>query len=151
MRREERVTVQGPVKEQQPDGMSHRGGGGGIFSGLTRGVQVVRPLRRSACSPMRCRPGGGLETEQGAARDTPALEGGGYPPPRLSSGSDCPFRPQPLPIAPRGKGPLEPVVGGDGGCGSCETGRRAPRPQNGLGAKLPSRGRPGTRAARTCQ
>ena len=29
MRREERVTVQGPVKEQQPDGMSHRGGGGG--------------------------------------------------------------------------------------------------------------------------
>ena len=28
MRREERVTVQGPVKEQQPDGMSHGGGGG---------------------------------------------------------------------------------------------------------------------------
>ena len=28
MRREERVTVQGPVKEQQPDGMSHRGGKG---------------------------------------------------------------------------------------------------------------------------
>ena len=28
MRREERVTVEGPVKEQQPDGMSHRGGGG---------------------------------------------------------------------------------------------------------------------------
>ena len=27
MRREERVTVQGPVKEQQPDGMSHREGG----------------------------------------------------------------------------------------------------------------------------
>ena len=25
MRREERVTVQGPAKEQQPDGMSHRG------------------------------------------------------------------------------------------------------------------------------
>ena len=25
MRREERVTVQGPVKEQQPDGMSQRG------------------------------------------------------------------------------------------------------------------------------
>ena len=29
MRREERVTVQGPVKEQQPDGMSHRGRGQG--------------------------------------------------------------------------------------------------------------------------
>ena len=28
MRRDERVTVQGPVKKQQPDGMSHRGGGG---------------------------------------------------------------------------------------------------------------------------
>ena len=28
MRREERVTVQGPVKEQQPDGMAHGGGGG---------------------------------------------------------------------------------------------------------------------------
>ena len=25
IRREERVTVQGPVKKQQPDGMSHRG------------------------------------------------------------------------------------------------------------------------------
>ena len=25
MRREERVTVQGPVKKHQPDGMSHRG------------------------------------------------------------------------------------------------------------------------------
>ena len=34
MRREERVTVQGPVKEQQPDGMSHRGGGGGALGGL---------------------------------------------------------------------------------------------------------------------
>ena len=29
MRREERVTVQGPVKKQQPDGMSHRGGASG--------------------------------------------------------------------------------------------------------------------------
>ena len=42
MRREERVTVQGPVKEQQSDGMSHRGsiepsktrGGGGSGKGL---------------------------------------------------------------------------------------------------------------------
>ena len=29
MRRDERVTVQGPVKKQRPDGMSHGGGGGG--------------------------------------------------------------------------------------------------------------------------
>ena len=38
MRREERVTVQGPVKEQQPDGMSHRGGAvepGGSNDGMT--------------------------------------------------------------------------------------------------------------------
>ena len=34
MRREERVAVQGPVKEQQPDGMSHRGGGGGKYRKL---------------------------------------------------------------------------------------------------------------------
>ena len=34
MRREERVTVQGPVKEQQPDGMSHRGLGRGPQNGL---------------------------------------------------------------------------------------------------------------------
>ena len=33
MRREERVTVQGPVKKQQPDGMSHRGvWGGGVHT-----------------------------------------------------------------------------------------------------------------------
>ena len=31
MRREERVTVQGPVKEQQPDGMSHRGLPRGLY------------------------------------------------------------------------------------------------------------------------
>ena len=29
--REERVTVQGPVKKQQLDGMSHRGAGGGVY------------------------------------------------------------------------------------------------------------------------
>ena len=33
MRREERVTVQDPVKQQQPDGMSHRGGGLGTCGG----------------------------------------------------------------------------------------------------------------------
>ena len=36
MRREERVTVQGPVKEQQPDGMSHRGGWGGVRANQRR-------------------------------------------------------------------------------------------------------------------
>ena len=38
MRREERVTVHGPVKEQQPDGMSHRGGA----SHCTHTEQVIR-------------------------------------------------------------------------------------------------------------
>ena len=47
MRREERVTVQGPVKEQQPDGMSHRGGlgaqeGGGGAEKM--GSQVQEPI-----------------------------------------------------------------------------------------------------------
>ena len=39
MRREERGTVQGPVKKQQPDGMSHRGGGGG--AGVKNESQVT--------------------------------------------------------------------------------------------------------------
>ena len=42
MRRDERVTVQGPVKEQRPDGMSHRGGGG------TDPGRVMVPSRRTA-------------------------------------------------------------------------------------------------------
>ena len=44
MRREERVTVQGPVKEQQPDGMSHRGdwgGGGGCRLSARAPCQLV--------------------------------------------------------------------------------------------------------------
>ena len=40
MRREERVTVQGPVKEQQPDGMSHRGA-----APMFWGLGSVVPLR----------------------------------------------------------------------------------------------------------
>ena len=41
MRREERVTVQGPVKKQRPDVMSHRGGGGG---GAVRCARAVRKV-----------------------------------------------------------------------------------------------------------
>ena len=67
MRREERVTVQGPVKEQQPDGMSHRGvpclpflavfsqrGSlcvrlcGSIICRVTRNVALVVPSSRCA-------------------------------------------------------------------------------------------------------
>ena len=63
MRREERVTVQGPVKEQQPDGMSHGGGArshvsnqptpsaGALLSGLShtpfpRGGSLGLPIER---------------------------------------------------------------------------------------------------------
>ena len=45
MRREERVTVQGPVKEQQSDGMSHRGGGGGAHAHGNAVRQVVDDRR----------------------------------------------------------------------------------------------------------
>ena len=41
------MTVQGPVKEQQPDGMSHRGGGGAGSSsapGGRQGHEAVRQL-----------------------------------------------------------------------------------------------------------
>ena len=46
MRREERVTVQGPVKEQQPDGMSHRG------CGMVCGLPSLMPL--PLCMAHRC-------------------------------------------------------------------------------------------------
>ena len=59
MRREERVTVQGPVKQQQPDGLSHRGcipfgddfvfqfGANTFPTTLLRAIQGTRSL----CSP----------------------------------------------------------------------------------------------------
>ena len=43
MRREERVTVQGPVKKQQPDGTSHRGLGGVAYN------DWARPPPRGCC------------------------------------------------------------------------------------------------------
>ena len=71
MRREERVTVQGPVKEQRPDGMSHRGRGGhqqgdpqknleGRFSLCVVVTCFVYLLGRILCglsfhAPMACR------------------------------------------------------------------------------------------------
>ena len=50
MRREERLTVQGPIKEQRPDGMSHRGfwegrGGGGGGGAFAQGAGLVGHLR----------------------------------------------------------------------------------------------------------
>ena len=55
MRREERVTVQGPVKKQQPDGMSHGGGGLEISNVRTKyGKQRAAPW-----SPLQGGLGGG--------------------------------------------------------------------------------------------
>ena len=48
MRREERVTVQGPVKKQQPDGMSHRRGAGPHAHG-NAARQVMDCLRTEVC------------------------------------------------------------------------------------------------------
>ena len=67
MRREERVTVQGPVKKQPPDGMSH--GGGGVLSG-------AGPIRRQT-EPQRVRSpqeitATGDEGDGAAALPTPA-------------------------------------------------------------------------------
>ena len=50
MRREERVTVQGPVKKQQPDGMSHRGGGGASPT-AARSARIPPKHRPRASSP----------------------------------------------------------------------------------------------------
>ena len=51
MRREERVTVQGPVKKQQPDGMSQRGGGASVRCGPPQSALHVWGIRRPAKPP----------------------------------------------------------------------------------------------------
>ena len=59
MRREERVTDQGPVKEPQPDGMSHEGGGGGgAPTGASGGLSGASQWRRGGAggyAARRCR------------------------------------------------------------------------------------------------
>ena len=74
MRREERVTVQGPVKEQQPDGMSHRGGFGLLLPASQKprlgaphvpmdhavgGPGTSLPVRMGKCSSVHTGGGGG--------------------------------------------------------------------------------------------
>ena len=74
MRREERVTVQGPVKEQQLDGMSHRGSGwvesgvAGSKVGWVGLVQNTPPL-------LYTKPGRAWEGEAEAAAAHVALQG----------------------------------------------------------------------------
>ena len=59
MRREERVTVQGSVKKQQPDGMSHGGGGAASF---------LRTCVPSLPTPPPPRPGGRRTVGQGSCQ-----------------------------------------------------------------------------------
>ena len=54
MRREEWVTVQGPVKEQQPDGMSHRGlRSGRVKPNYEKLREIAEKLRKSNQTPQR--------------------------------------------------------------------------------------------------
>ena len=60
------MTVQGPVKKQQPDGMSHRGGGAGIAAQLlhvtNQGQSVQKRIKEGmkgrsvglVCEPPPC-------------------------------------------------------------------------------------------------
>ena len=82
MRREERVTVQGPVKEQQPDGMSHKG--------LT-----LSPAKQSPYNPLPPFGCAALALGMGAARD--ALEGGKVPATPSWAPSPCPVT---VPLTP---------------------------------------------------
>ena len=94
MRREERVTVQGPAKEQQPDGMSHRGRGGGANT-------PPPPTRISSWEKMKF-PNDNIDWALGGAQPF-ALFGSRPPhphPPPLSSalgGGGCPTRTIPPP------------------------------------------------------
>ena len=56
MRREERVTVQGPVRKQQPDGMSHRRLKSLCLEGFEPGSGKKELMGRSARAG-NCRPG----------------------------------------------------------------------------------------------
>ena len=60
MRMEERVTVQGPVKEQQPDGMSHRGCSCHPRGACPRGSETSNPgvasHKSNRCIPPRVPP-----------------------------------------------------------------------------------------------
>ena len=70
MRREERVTVQGPVKEQQPDGMSHRGYD-------TTGAQCTRGAK-FCTSAVACRVWDGRKKGSGLGRGEKEGEGNGW-------------------------------------------------------------------------
>ena len=76
MRREERVTVQGPVKEQQPDGMSHWGGSSpspDAPQNATLRGKCVGPSRRPSDGPPECRVGLWVPMGGGSGNPRPSL------------------------------------------------------------------------------
>ena len=94
-RSEERVTVQGPVKKQQPDGMSHGGGGGALENGVgsppSPSIQLSPPPPPSqivlCCGHMAMavpkRPRGGhcrTTQRRGRSESTRRKRGAGTPP-----------------------------------------------------------------------
>ena len=120
MRRAERVTVKGPVKKQQPDGMSHGGGGGGLHT-----PSGPPPLKRSG--PISLRASGQSNVFSGTfgpnlfgpkvfcgafstSKTSAPPKGGGGPPPFLTGALPTPpppLRPEPSwhpPPHPRGPG-----------------------------------------------
>ena len=78
MRREERVTVQGPVKEQQPDGMSHTG----VAKGAPTTPPPPRPARRPfSVHPRVTRPTLPVVGPNAGARWAYLIDGPTHPPP----------------------------------------------------------------------
>ena len=95
MRREDRVTVQGPVKKQQLDGMSHGGGADAFRNGQqpsSRRAKGVAPLRAlckasGAAPPVPPPSHAGDPRAKAAFGSEPSRNGGlctGHPPPRRS-------------------------------------------------------------------
>ena len=109
MRREERVTVQGPVKEQQPDGMSHGRGGAGPDVCGRHGAGGA--ARHAASGASKARPAVQQYRGEGGVCDNVVRglfrRGGGA----LRSGGTSPPLPIPTLALPHGLGRAD----GDGG------------------------------------
>ena len=78
MRREERVTVQGPVKKPYPDGMSHRGGGGAEGEGGSKDCKTAQPPVRQLLGPAHAEttPAGTLAAAADRTQRPDAASGG---------------------------------------------------------------------------
>ena len=101
MRREERVTVQGPVKEQQPDGMSHKGARPPPPLDAPRSPPLPTLEADShnfATAPLVPR---GFKLPLAGTIGGPSEEGGSWPPPPPSQPTlPAPPPPSPFPAPP---------------------------------------------------